>query len=168
MRRYTNVPKITFERVSRFTETKSSPGGQSWYSLGTLKPSFNVSSEYQGCQHDELSVSVYTGQHSQGKNTFQEAYRRPRFTLFIDFYRPNWSAILCCHRCHWKLWVNISHGCTKTHNITTTKQSRTCRCAYQKTSNISHTLVGNKIVDDSCVVGTSPVGAALITSSFST
>ena len=54
----------------------------------------NVSSEYQGWQPDELSVSVYTVQHSQGKNTFQEAYRRPRFTLFIDFYRPNWSAIL--------------------------------------------------------------------------
>ena len=39
---------------------------------------------------------------------------------------------------------------------------------YHKTSNISHTLVGNKIVDHSDVVGASPVGAAPTTSSFST
>ena len=39
---------------------------------------------------------------------------------------------------------------------------------YCKTSNISHTLVGNKIVDHSDVVGASPVGAAPTTSSFST
>ena len=37
-----------------------------------------------------------------------------------------------------------------------------------KTSNKSRTLVGNKIVDNSDVVGASPVGAAPITSSFST
>ena len=39
---------------------------------------------------------------------------------------------------------------------------------YRKTSNISLTLVGNKIVDHSDVVGASPVGAAPTTSSFST
>ena len=39
---------------------------------------------------------------------------------------------------------------------------------YCKTSNISCTLVGNKIVDHSAVVGASPVGAAPTTSSFST
>ena len=39
---------------------------------------------------------------------------------------------------------------------------------YRKTSNISRTLVGNKIVDNSDVVGVSPVGAAPNTSSFST
>ena len=39
---------------------------------------------------------------------------------------------------------------------------------YRKTSNISHTLVGNKIVDRSDVVGASPVGAAPTLSSFST
>ena len=39
---------------------------------------------------------------------------------------------------------------------------------YRKTSNISHTLVGKKIVDHSDVVGASPVGAAPTTSSFST
>ena len=40
--------------------------------------------------------------------------------------------------------------------------------AYRKTSNISRTLVGNKIVDNSDEVGASPVGAAPTTSSFST
>ena len=39
---------------------------------------------------------------------------------------------------------------------------------YRKTSNISRTLVGNKIADNSDVVGASPVGAAATTSSFST
>ena len=39
---------------------------------------------------------------------------------------------------------------------------------HRKTSNIRHTLVGNKIVDHSDVVGASPVGAAPTTSSFST
>ena len=39
---------------------------------------------------------------------------------------------------------------------------------YCQTSNMSHTLVGNKIVDQSDVVGASPVGAAPTTSSFFT
>ena len=38
----------------------------------------------------------------------------------------------------------------------------------RKISNIRRTLVGNKIVDHSDVVGASPVGAAPTTSSFST
>ena len=42
------------------------------------------------------------------------------------------------------------------------------RHSYSKTSNISRTLVGNKIVDNSDVVEASPVGAAPTTSSFST
>ena len=39
---------------------------------------------------------------------------------------------------------------------------------HRHISNISHTIVGNKIVDHSDVVGASPVGAAPTTSSFST
>ena len=39
---------------------------------------------------------------------------------------------------------------------------------YHKTSNISRTVVGNKIVDNSDEVGASPVGGAPTTSSFST
>ena len=38
---------------------------------------------------------------------------------------------------------------------------------YRKTSSLSRTLVGDKIVDNSDVVGASPVGAAPTTSSFS-
>ena len=37
---------------------------------------------------------------------------------------------------------------------------------YRQTSNISHTLVGNKIVDHSDVVGAWPVAAAPTTYSF--
>ena len=40
--------------------------------------------------------------------------------------------------------------------------------SYRKVSNIRRTLVGNKIVDHSDVVGALPVGAAPTTSSFST
>ena len=39
---------------------------------------------------------------------------------------------------------------------------------YHQTSNISHTLVGNKIVDDSDVVGALSIGAAPSTLSFPT
>ena len=39
---------------------------------------------------------------------------------------------------------------------------------YRQVSNIKRTLVGNKIVDHSDVVGASPVGAATTISSFST
>ena len=39
---------------------------------------------------------------------------------------------------------------------------------YPQTSNMSRTLVGNKIVDHSDVVRASPLGAAPTTSSFST
>ena len=42
------------------------------------------------------------------------------------------------------------------------------RRIYRKVSNIIRTLVGDKIVDHSDVVGASPVGAAPTTSSFST
>ena len=39
---------------------------------------------------------------------------------------------------------------------------------YRQVSNVRRTLVGNKIVDHSDVVGAAPVGAAPTTSSFST
>ena len=41
-------------------------------------------------------------------------------------------------------------------------------CNYRQVSNISRTLVGNEIVDNSDVVGASPVGAAPTTSLLST
>ena len=48
----------TDQHTKSITETERSSGWQPWYSLETLKTSFNVSSEYQGRQADELSVSV--------------------------------------------------------------------------------------------------------------
>ena len=39
---------------------------------------------------------------------------------------------------------------------------------YRQTSNISDTLIGNKLDDHSDVVGASPVGAAPTTSSYLT
>ena len=52
--------------------------------------------------------------------------------------------------------------------VTSTKwQDFTLMKMYRQVSNISRTLVGNWIVDNSNVVGASPVGAAPTTSSFS-
>ena len=59
--------------------------------------------------------------------------------------------------------LNIETG-PKWHFKNTTFQYHN----YRETSNISRTLVGNKIVDNSDVVGASPIGAAPTTSSFST
>ena len=59
---------------------------------------------------------------------------------------------------HGSLIINGNYIPEKTMTIVT----------YRKTSNISHTLVGNKIADNSDVVGASPVGAAPATFSFST
>ena len=44
----------------------------------------------------------------------------------------------------------------------------TYKSFYRQTSNISHTLVGNKLFDHLDVVGASAVGAAPTTPSFST
>ena len=48
------------------------------------------------------------------------------------------------------------------------QDTRSTNIKYRKTSNISRTLEGNKLFDNSDVVGASPVGAAPTTSSFST
>ena len=54
------------------------------------------------------------------------------------------------------------YGCLKNWPITR------INIDYRQTFNISRTLVGNKIVDHSDVVGALPVGTAPTTSSFST
>ena len=53
---------------------------------------------------------------------------------------------------HWEQVLHVTH----------------CLIIYRQVSNISRTLVGNKIGDHSDVVGASPVGAAPTTSLFST
>ena len=52
-----------------------------------------------------------------------------------------------------------------------TNSSEICKMqqiSYRKTSSISRPLVGNKIIDNSDVVGAAPVGAAPTTYTFST
>ena len=58
--------------------------------------------------------------------------------------------------------------CLSARKIPLTKIEKYGISKYRKVSNIERTLVGNKIVDHSDVVGASPVGAAPTTSSFST
>ena len=55
-----------------------------------------------------------------------------------------------------------------THIYHIIRHYRLTKPQYHTVSYISRTLVGNKIVDHSDVVGASPVGAAPTTSSFST
>ena len=63
---------------------------------------------------------------------------------------------------------HIVYICTGNVKIGFDKRPEVNCYMYRKTSNISRTLVGNKIVDNSDVVGASPVGAAPTTSSFPT
>ena len=60
--------------------------------------------------------------------------------------------------CDWKLFCDIKV-------FYTMDQIDNC---YRQVSNMSQTLVGNKIVDYFDVIGASPVGTAPTTSSFST
>ena len=77
------------------------------------------------------------------------------------------------YRLHYILHIYISisrlgpfPSTPETH--VTVPQNATVQANYRQVSNISSTLVDNKIVDHSDVVGASPVGAAPTTSSFST
>ena len=62
----------------------------------------------------------------------------------------------------------IVYICTGNVKIGFDKRPEVNCYMYRKTSNISRTLVGNIIVDNSDVVGASPVGAAPTTYSFPT
>ena len=76
------------------------------------------------------------------------------------------------HLCVSNLWIVIvsgsGHGLSLVQRQATFQNHNDFLANYRKTSNISHTLIGNKIVDNSDVFGASPVGAAPTTSSFST
>ena len=70
-----------------------------------------------------------------------------------------WHMKTCQHMSAWYTWYTMhSSGTSCKHGM----------LIYHETSNITHTLVGNIIIDNSDVVGASPVGAAPTTSSFST
>ena len=70
------------------------------------------------------------------------------------------------HYCQAK-WIS-REGCYGKIDCWEKLQEATEKLSYRKTSNISRTLVGNEIVDNSDVVRAAPVGAAPTTSSFST
>ena len=76
-----------------------------------------------------------------------------------------WKLQIQLHHSRAKEWVAkvleiLVNESTENNDMITTKQT------YHQTYNISFTLVCNKIVDHSHVVGTSPVGVAPTTSSF--
>ena len=89
-----------------------------------------------------------------------------------EWFRGTWTILLQSrHKCILQTAIN------KLVNKLQQKYLTNCGCipsgtmyngSYRETSNIRRTLVGNKIVDHSDVVGASPVGAAPTTSSFST
>ena len=90
------------------------------------------------------------------------------FTHILQGYLTGTGAIIPWGQC-----INSEehHSIEKYYNQNTTKQNKTMCIVYgmyRKTSNISRTLVSNKIVDHSDVDGASPVSAAPTTSSFST
>ena len=71
----------------------------------------------------------------------------------------------------WQKWVSaefVDDAVSKLYTSSTFVLQVILHQTYRKTSNISRTLVENKIVDHSDVVWASPVGAAPTTSSFST
>ena len=85
------------------------------------------------------------------------------FVLSIYPYSPGWI--------HWH-WENIMWR-AQWKNCTYKRHSETGElwgvyCRYCQIFHIGRTLVGNKTVDHSDVVGASPVGPAPTTSSFST
>ena len=61
----------------------------------------------------------------------------------------------------------MEHGMFGQSNTSLDKMEH-YKMAYRQVSNIRRTLIGNEIVDNSDVVGASPVGAAPTTSSLST
>ena len=79
------------------------------------------------------------------------------FILLLDSM-PVWYSIV------YKNWWCIS-WVSELLNIRTVV---TCYRLYRKTYDMSHTVLGKKIVDHSDVVGASPVGAAQTTYSFYT
>ena len=73
---------------------------------------------------------------------------------------------------HWNVYISGLVQYNKCNEYTTllhwASSLRTCEIRYRKTSDIRCTLVGYVIVDQSDVVGASPVGAAPATSSLLT
>ena len=90
--------------------------------------------------------------------------------IWLYNYIPQKTIIVITYPCHHLRQSLLANGVY----VVFRKQVKmilwriTYNVKYHKTSDISRTLFGNKIVDNSDVVGASPVGAAPTTSSFST
>ena len=65
-------------------------------------------------------------------------------------------------------WIDIMSDDASVHDEAKSLSVNPCTKYYRQTSNISHTLVFNKLVDHPDEVGASPVGAAPTTSPIST
>ena len=80
--------------------------------------------------------------------------------MYLKMYHSIYIEIQILYDMHirWMFTFSFLAGCGIFH----------VKYRYRQISHISCTLVGNKIVDHSDVVGASPVGAAPTTSSFST
>ena len=81
-----------------------------------------------------------------------------------DFSKKNLTVVKCIEN----VPLCLFNGSYLYFHYSNTAWARVIMRVYRQVSNISRTLVGNKIVDHSDVVGASPVGAAPTTSSFST
>ena len=101
--------------------------------------------------------------------------------------RKHGGAAACCGKSKFAIssgWVKNRSVCHPDDNIVITHPDEipisakssgwhmvvcyVIQMTYRHVSNVRRTLIGNKIVDHSDVVGASPVGAAPTTSSFST
>ena len=101
-------------------------------------------------------------------NTFEDLCQKQLSRAGTSNYLPQilWDVIIC-PRPWYLLLANMSSNMS-TFVVNWHDDVIRLEIIYHKTSNISCTLVGNKIVDHSDEVGASPVGAAPTTSSFST
>ena len=96
-----------------------------------------------------MSLAFVRGIHQWLVNSLHKGPVTRKMFPFDDFFM-SWLLEKSCA-------ADVSRCSSNTASVAT--------CKYRKVSNIRRTLVGNKIVDHSDVVGASPVGAAPTTSS---
>ena len=104
-----------------------------------------------------VSVALQTFNYSSGNQSKMGEKILWNSDILQSFMRSQRNVTLDIHLVKkWILTGRVYNSSNNIHNI------------YRQTSNISRTLVGNKIVHHSDAFGTSPVGAAPSASSFST
>ena len=147
---------------------------------------FRVASLALGQSYDCPSASEATLKSKGNHNHTQKPMNHMHISWDV-FYAVSGSFRALFSYCYTIIVYNDAVGCTMFHlfSYPSVKSCLLILCtvmsvfiffqlsnweeySYRKTSNISRTLVGNEIVDNSNVVGASPVGTAPTTSSFST